>query len=177
MSAVHDTMYISMEKEEKSQMTERILNLTLEIVYLLTGEKYAAVKITCIEGLLQGMYPAMSERWGRSQNSIAVPPLHSPSLEKKNIEKVEEITNKLIELLTDEVPIRCQDVPESISKENKYLEGHKDLYKDVIIEDQPPPPRRRMDPVTEIPQRDVPVLYIPGIPHRKIRRSFTTIRA
>ncbi|XP_077322586.1 uncharacterized protein LOC143956259 [Lithobates pipiens] len=137
MSAVHDTTtYVSMEKDEKSQMTEGILNLTLEIIYLLTGEKYAAVKITCIEGLLQGMYPAMSEGWGRSQNSIAVPPPHSPILESKNIQKFQEITNKLMELLTDKVPIRCQDVIEdvSISKDNKYLEGHKDL----MIEDQPP---------------------------------------
>ncbi|PIO31348.1 hypothetical protein AB205_0191000 [Aquarana catesbeiana] len=33
-----------------------------------------------------------------------------------------------------------------------------------------------MDPVTEIPQRDVPVLCIPGTPHRNIRRSLRRIR-
>ncbi|XP_077322568.1 uncharacterized protein LOC143956252 isoform X1 [Lithobates pipiens] len=134
-----DHMISSVRMEENpSHMTERILNLTLEIIYLLTGEKYAAVKITCIEGLLQGMYPAMSERWGRSQNSIAVPPPHSPVLERNNMQNILEVTEKIIELLTGEVPIRCQDVTENISKENKYLEVRKDLYKDVMMENQPP---------------------------------------
>ncbi|PIO24892.1 hypothetical protein AB205_0031340 [Aquarana catesbeiana] len=134
-----DHMISSMRMEEDpSYMTGRILNLTLEIIYLLTGEKYAAVKITCIEGLMQGMYPAMSERWGQSQNSIAVPPPHSPIFERNNMQKILEVSNKIIGLLTGEVPIRCQDVTENISKENKYLEGHKDLYKDVMMEIQPP---------------------------------------
>ncbi|PIO25507.1 hypothetical protein AB205_0147760, partial [Aquarana catesbeiana] len=110
----------------------------LEIIYLVTGEKYAAVKITCIESLLQGMYPVMSERWGRSQNSIAVPPPHSPILERNNMQKIQEITNKMMELLTGEVPIRCQNVSEIIFKENKYVEVQKDLYKDVMMKNQPP---------------------------------------
>ncbi|XP_073451090.1 uncharacterized protein [Aquarana catesbeiana] len=84
------------------------------------------------------MYPAMSERWGRSQNSIAVPPPHSPILERNNMQKIQEITNKIIDLLTGEVPIRCQDVTEIIIKENKYLEVQKDLYKDIMMENQPP---------------------------------------
>ncbi|XP_040177232.1 zinc finger protein 154-like isoform X2 [Rana temporaria] len=133
-----DHMITSMRMEEEpSHMTERILDLTLEIIYLVTGEKYAAVKITCIEGLIHGMYPAMSERWGRSQNSIAVPPPHSSILERNNMQKIQEITNKITDLLTGEVPIRCQDVTENFSKENKYLEVHKDLYKDIMMENQP----------------------------------------
>ncbi|KAM5141344.1 oocyte zinc finger protein XlCOF8.4-like [Mantella aurantiaca] len=115
-----------MEKE-RSKRTERILNLTLDIIYLLTGENYLAFKLS--DGLV-------ASNLMKTQNPVKEPPFHS--LRQKN-KKVKEVTREIIELLTGEVPIRCQDVTVYFSMEEwEYLEGHKDLYKDVMMDNQPP---------------------------------------
>ncbi|XP_077345860.1 uncharacterized protein LOC143989556 [Lithobates pipiens] len=107
-------------EEDRSHMTERILNLTLEIIYLLTGERFPLVK-------------------SGDHMTITVPPCDSLKPERHNMEKILEVTKKMMELLTGEVPIRCQDVTVYFSMEEwEYLEGHKDLYKDVMMDNQPP---------------------------------------
>ncbi|KAM5182185.1 uncharacterized protein ACMZJ9_002554 [Mantella aurantiaca] len=107
-------------EEDQSHMTERILNLTLEIIYLLTGESYPLVK-------------------SDDQVTIMVPPPHSLKPERNYTKKILEVTQKMIGVLTGEVPIRCQDVTVYFSMEEwEYLEGHKDLYKDVMMDNQPP---------------------------------------
>ncbi|XP_073453644.1 oocyte zinc finger protein XlCOF8.4-like [Aquarana catesbeiana] len=118
--------------EEESDMTEQILNLTLEIMYLLTGEDYIVVK-TSGDRVTPGSPHHVSEGLNGSQSpNMEPPPL---LIRDKNDKKILEVTQKIIELLTGEVPIRCQDVTVYFSMEEwEYLEGHKDLYKEVMME-------------------------------------------
>ncbi|XP_073420221.1 uncharacterized protein [Dendrobates tinctorius] len=77
----------------------------------------------------------VSEGWGRPLSPITGPPPHPLIHEDINDQKILELTYKMIELLTGEVPIRCQDVALYFSMEEwAYLEGHSDLYKNVIME-------------------------------------------
>ncbi|XP_018425420.1 PREDICTED: gastrula zinc finger protein XlCGF48.2-like [Nanorana parkeri] len=112
-----------MEKE-RSKITERILNLTLDIIYLLSGENYIAFKLT--DGLL-------ASNLMKTQSPVIEPPSHS--LRQKN-KKVKEVTSEIIELLTGEVPIRCQDVTEhqQIPREDQVDEAE-DLSDNMNQED------------------------------------------
>ncbi|KAM4662340.1 uncharacterized protein O3C94_010865 [Discoglossus pictus] len=84
------------DKRKIRSMTERFLNHTLEIIFLLTGEEYTIVK----------------------KNS----------------------THSSIHQLTGEVPIKCDDVAIYFSLEEwEYIEGHKDLYKHMMMTDHQTP--------------------------------------
>ncbi|XP_066443533.1 uncharacterized protein [Eleutherodactylus coqui] len=104
---------------DSNHVTKRILRLTLEVIYLLTGEEYAPVK-QCAEFV--------------SFKSFLDSPLPSRTHEKKN-EKIRELVHKILHLLTGEVPVRCEDIMVCFSMEEwDYVEGHKELYKDVLTE-------------------------------------------
>ncbi|XP_071986797.1 uncharacterized protein [Engystomops pustulosus] len=106
-----------MDKDRK-RLAGRILNFTLEIIFLLTGEDYIVVKKITEDG----------ERWKRTQDPITVS-------ESNSYQEILELTSKITELLTGEVPIRCQDFTLYFSMEEwDYIGGHKDLYKDLITE-------------------------------------------
>ncbi|XP_069606251.1 zinc finger protein 432-like [Ranitomeya imitator] len=121
---------------DRDKMAEKILHLTLEILFRLTGEDYTVVKKTSSESCQE----PVSEGWGRPLSPIMGPPPHPLIHEDIINQQFLKLTYKMIELLTGEVPIRCEDVTVYLSMEEwEYLEGHKDLYKNVMMEVPQPP--------------------------------------
>ncbi|XP_073538648.1 gastrula zinc finger protein XlCGF66.1-like [Phyllobates terribilis] len=122
-------------KRDDTKMAEKILNLALEIIFQLTGKDYTVVKKTSSDRC----QAPVSEGRGGTLSPIPGPPPHPRIHEDINDQKILELTNKMIELLTGEVPIRCQDVTVYFSMEEwEYLEGHKDRYKEVMMEEHRP---------------------------------------
>ncbi|XP_066451498.1 gastrula zinc finger protein XlCGF66.1-like [Eleutherodactylus coqui] len=115
--------------EDRDHMAAQILDLTLEIIYWITGEDYTVVKKSSGECVT----PCVSGGGSRTQSPVTEPSPHSLIHEQKIL----ELTHRITKLLTGEVPIRCQDVTVYFSMEEwEYLEGHKDLYKEIMMEDQ-----------------------------------------
>ncbi|XP_069833019.1 gastrula zinc finger protein XlCGF66.1-like [Dendropsophus ebraccatus] len=120
-------------ERDRNEISKRILHVTLEIIRLLTGEDYTIVKKTWGEGVA---FPQESGGRSRARGPITEPPslIHE--------QKILELTHRMTELLTGEVPIRCQDVAVYFSMEEwEYVEGHKDLYRGeqpLMMEDQQP---------------------------------------
>ncbi|XP_077321931.1 uncharacterized protein LOC143955693 isoform X2 [Lithobates pipiens] len=124
-------MDIMRMEEDQDHCITKILDLTIEIIYLLTGEDYEIAKKTCVERL------SYNYQHGTSPSNVPPPYFRKPEVKYKR--KILDVTKRITELLTGEVPIRCQDVTVYFSMEEwEYLEGHKDLYKDVMMDNQPP---------------------------------------
>uniref|UniRef100_A0A8C5N0E4 Uncharacterized protein n=1 Tax=Leptobrachium leishanense TaxID=445787 RepID=A0A8C5N0E4_9ANUR len=120
----------------KDPLSQRILDLTLEMIFLLTGKGHMVVKIH--EMVSDSSRHQISEGHGRSQRFNTEPPPHS-EIHVQNHEKILELSNQIIRLLTGEVPIRCEDVTVYLSMEEwEYVERHKELYEDVMMEDHQP---------------------------------------
>ncbi|XP_063818781.1 oocyte zinc finger protein XlCOF29-like [Pseudophryne corroboree] len=89
----------------------------------MTGKDYAVVKKTrdfetpssCLR---------VAGGLSRTQSPILVPPPHSLIHERHNDQKILELTNKIIQLLTEE--------------EGEYIEEHRGLYKNVMMENHWP---------------------------------------
>ncbi|XP_073538897.1 uncharacterized protein [Phyllobates terribilis] len=121
---------------DEDETTRRLLHFTLEIISLLSGEDYTIVRKTPGEGVTPIIH--LQESGGQSPGPITEPPPHPPIHERKK-KKILELSNKMIELLSGEVPIRCQDVAVYLSMEEwEYLEGHQDRYQEVMMEELRP---------------------------------------
>ncbi|XP_073418349.1 uncharacterized protein [Dendrobates tinctorius] len=139
--------------EDRNETTRRLFHCALEIISLLSGENYTIVRKTpggCVTPIIH-----LQESGGRSPGPITEPPPHSPIHERNK--KILELSNKMIELLSGEVPIRCQDVAVYLSMEEwEYLEGHQDRYQAVMMEElRPLTPRdgsRRRNPPKRCPR-------------------------
>ncbi|XP_068112373.1 gastrula zinc finger protein XlCGF48.2-like [Hyperolius riggenbachi] len=105
----HMTASVRME-ENWCHMTERVLNLTLEIIYLLTGEEYEVVKK--MSGDLM------------TPSSLLHGPSHFLVPNRNNEKNILKIIHKMTELLTGE--------------EGQYSGGRNDLCMDVMMENQSP---------------------------------------
>ncbi|XP_068112195.1 uncharacterized protein [Hyperolius riggenbachi] len=108
-------------ENDRGRMTERILQLTLEIIYLLTGKDYTLVETA-------------------SGKKVEASPLFL-TFERNNDnndKKILHLIKMMIDVMMGEVPIRCQDVSIYLSMEEwEYLDEHKDRYGEVMKENQP----------------------------------------
>ncbi|XP_040203346.1 gastrula zinc finger protein XlCGF66.1-like [Rana temporaria] len=110
-------------EEDWSLMTERILNLTLEIIYQLTGERFPHLK-------------------SGDRMTITVPPCDSLKPERHNMEKILEVTKKMMELLTGEcgspgdynivVKEEYKEEDEEYGLMEEFSEGHKYPFEDIM---------------------------------------------
>ncbi|OCT81602.1 oocyte zinc finger protein XlCOF7.1-like [Xenopus laevis] len=93
-----------MEKRDKPQLSDRILSLTLEIIYILTGEGYSVTKKSgddmplpqsCTDCMLGGACR-------HHVTSPTVPPPPGSVIQKENAKKILELISNIIQLLTGE---------------------------------------------------------------------------
>ncbi|XP_073417548.1 oocyte zinc finger protein XlCOF29-like [Dendrobates tinctorius] len=94
-------IYPSRMDMDRDKMAERMLHLTLEILFRLTGEDYTVVNKTSSDRCQD----PVSEGWGRPLSPITGPPRHPLIHEDINDQKILEIIYKMIELLTGEVTL------------------------------------------------------------------------
>ncbi|XP_072279786.1 uncharacterized protein [Pyxicephalus adspersus] len=104
--------------KKRHHITKRILDLTLEIIHLLTGEDYVPLKKSG-DHVTPSNRRVASRQWSKSQSFIIEPPLPSLIPENFNAKKILQLTSKIIELLTKE--------------ELDYLEEDTNFYKDKFI--------------------------------------------
>ncbi|XP_073540568.1 uncharacterized protein [Phyllobates terribilis] len=130
------TASLGMDKA-RNHLIDQILHITLDILYLLTGEDYVVLKMSGGQ-VTHSSSPIVSGGFCRNQSPNEDPQPDIRREEGKNKKKILELTNTITQLLTGEVPIGCQDVTVYFSMEEcEDLEKANAPIRDVISGDQP----------------------------------------
>uniref|UniRef100_A0A8C5Q172 C2H2-type domain-containing protein n=1 Tax=Leptobrachium leishanense TaxID=445787 RepID=A0A8C5Q172_9ANUR len=119
-------------EEDRNQVTEKILDITLEILSLLAGEDHMVVRRKSAECSVSCMCRDVSEGSCRIRSCSSVSAPRFPLHERHNEQKILELSNQIIRLLTGEVVAQCLSM-----EEWEYL-GKEKLYKDSRTEDHQP---------------------------------------
>ncbi|OCT60269.1 zinc finger protein 41 S homeolog isoform X1 [Xenopus laevis] len=107
----------------RTEIHEEILHLTLEIIYWLTGEDCTVVQTP--NGVSPAHRPLGLERLTLINNQSA-------PVDKEEL--ILKLANRIICLLTREVPVRYEDTSVHFSEEEwEYVERHKELYRTVTL--------------------------------------------
>ncbi|XP_073404653.1 uncharacterized protein [Dendrobates tinctorius] len=131
-----------MMSKDKIEVTGKILNLTLEIIFLLTGEDFVLRKRQNDQST-DDCQLCLSEVSTKDRIPSEERPCPSPAHEET------PEPGETPHSSGEEIPVRCEDVAVFFSMEEwKYLEGHKDRYKDVVSGDNPPPGSAGCDEVS-----------------------------
>ncbi|XP_071989948.1 uncharacterized protein [Engystomops pustulosus] len=138
-SRISDFLHRSlMMHKDKMEVTEKILNLTLEIIFLLTGEDLVLSKKQ-EEGSADGCQECLSGGPTMDQTAREDHPEPEEPKEEETPEPPETTHSA-----AQEVPVRCEDVAVFFSMEEwEYLEEHKEQYQDVVSQENhtsPAPP-------------------------------------
>ncbi|XP_053329194.1 zinc finger protein 3 homolog [Spea bombifrons] len=125
---------------DKDLTLETVLKHTLEIVCLLTGEDYIVVKKMSENGERKkgiGLIGSSCKNLGPSrENSDLVSTGRVSGVKEAVSEKITELANKIIQLLTKKVPLKHDDVAVYFTTEEwDYVEVHKEDYSDVTNDD------------------------------------------
>ncbi|XP_056387764.1 gastrula zinc finger protein XlCGF66.1-like isoform X2 [Hyla sarda] len=128
---------LRMDKDRKD-IADRVLNLTLELINLLTGENYTVVKKTSGECLTSSNHRYISRRWSKTQSSIVEPPPHERNHERNDNEKILELTTQIIELLSGEGEDVANVKVEVITEEEIYMRGGQQCKEEEIHVDTSP---------------------------------------
>ncbi|KAM8939331.1 uncharacterized protein RCH25_052938 [Pelodytes ibericus] len=114
-----------MMNKDKNQKTQQILNVTLDIIYLLIGEEYIIVKKS-VERSTHNNTSCVSEVTWRTQRPIVGLLPYSQQQEKNNDKTILELANTIIHLLTGEL---------SNTGNDQYLGGQTDVMKNHHLHD------------------------------------------
>ncbi|OCT58395.1 hypothetical protein XELAEV_18002333mg, partial [Xenopus laevis] len=104
-----DTGMKGKKKKDKNERNKRILNLTLEMIYLLTGEHYIPRKKSDDGGALHAPGSVIQKE------------------NNKNDKKILELMSNIIQLLTGEVAIRTHHVSIYFSLQEQTLKKDTNL--------------------------------------------------